>query len=192
MTATNPSRSDFERLMQSSRRRVYNFAYRLMGNAADAEDIIQDAYISAWQHFAGYDASRSFEAWLRRIVINRAIDLVRRRRRVRIFSMDTPAPGEEDGRRLSDDIAAPNSDPAHIVIDSILDERLQRALNALPGCYRAALLLRDVEQRSYEEIAEVMHCALGTVRSRIHRARMLMRKWLQSQYGAEILSLKNM
>jgi RNA polymerase sigma-70 factor (ECF subfamily) len=180
MNATLATQHEFEMLFHRSQRRAYNLAYRLTGNAADAEDVTQDAYVRAWHNFDSYDASRSFEGWLFRIITNRVIDLRRRQKRVPMYSLDTPVQGDEDGQPLSHEFAAPDSDPQQIVVEPVMEERLQQALAALPADYRAAILLCDVEQRSYQEIAEVMQCAIGTVRSRIHRARVMLRKYLES------------
>lgn len=180
MNATLATQHEFEKLFQRSQRRAYNLAYRLTGNAADAEDVTQDAYVRAWHNFESYDASRSFEGWLFRIITNRVIDLRRRQKRVPMYSLDTPVQGDEDGQPLSHEFAAPDSNPEQIVVEPVMEERLQQALAALPADYREAILLCDVEQRSYQEIAEVMQCAIGTVRSRIHRARVMLRRYLES------------
>jgi RNA polymerase sigma-70 factor (ECF subfamily) len=179
LAAFSPQKS-FEHLFQRSQRRAYNLAYRLTGNAADAEDVTQDAYVRAWHNFDSYDATRSFEGWLFRIITNRVIDLRRRQKRVPMYSLDSPIQGDEDGQPLAHEFAAPDSDPEQIVVGPVMEERLQRALAALPSDYRTAILLCDVEQRSYQEIADRMRCALGTVRSRIHRARVMLRKRLEA------------
>ena len=175
----NPE-NEFESLYRRSQRRAYNLAYRLTGNSADAEDVTQDAYVRAWHNFDSYDANRSFEGWLFRIITNRVIDLRRRQKRVPIYSLDSPIQGDEDGQPLAHEFAAPNSDPEQIVVGPVMEERLQSALASLPNDYRKAILLCDVEQRSYQEIADHMHCAIGTVRSRIHRARVMLRKRLEA------------
>ncbi len=183
MTTANLSigaQQEFEQLFLRSQRRAYNLAYRLTGNATDAEDVTQDAYVRAWHNFDSYDSSRSFEGWLFRIITNRVIDLRRRQKRVPMYSLDTPVQGDEDGQPLAHEFAAPDSDPEQIVVGPILEERLQAALAALPEDYRRAILLCDVDQRSYQEIADTMHCAIGTVRSRIHRARVMLRRYMES------------
>ncbi len=180
LTISPASQNEFERLFQRSQRRAYNLAYRLTGNAADAEDVTQDAYVRAWHNFDSYDASRSFEGWLFRIITNRVIDLRRRQKRVPMYSLDTPIYGDDEGQPLSHEFAAPDSNPEDIVIGPIMEEKLQNALASLPADYRTAILLCDVEQRSYQEIAASMHCAIGTVRSRIHRARVMLRKHLET------------
>jgi len=178
MTAS--STRDFELLFRRSQRRAYNLAYRLTGNSADAEDVTQDAYVRAWHNFDTYDANRSFEGWLFRIITNRVIDMRRRQKRVPIYSLDSPIQGEDDGQPLAHEFAAPNSNPEEIVVGPVMEERLQQALASLPVDYRKAILMCDVEQRSYQEIADQMRCAIGTVRSRIHRARVMLRKRLEA------------
>lgn len=170
----------FEQLFLRSQRRAYNLAYRLTGNAADAEDVAQDAYVRAWHNFETYDSSRSFEGWLFRIITNRVIDMRRRQKRVPMYSLDTPIQGDDDGQPLAHEFAAPDSNPQDIVINPIMDEKLQKALASLPADYRTAILMCDVEQKSYQEIAIAMRCAIGTVRSRIHRARVMLRKQLET------------
>ena len=178
--AANSTEQIFEHLFRRSQRRAYNLAYRLTGNSADAEDVTQDAYVRAWNNFDSYDADRSFEGWLFRIITNRVIDLRRRQKRVPMYSLDSPIHGDEDGQPIAHEFAAPNSDPEQIVVGPVMEERLQNALAALPSDYRTAILLCDVEEHSYQEIADRMRCALGTVRSRIHRARVMLRKRMEA------------
>src|SRR5580658_4503609 len=179
-TNGNDTQHEFEQLFLRSQRRAYNLAYRLTGNAADAEDVTQDAYVRAWHNFDTYDANRSFEGWLFRIITNRVIDMRRRQKRVPMYSLDTPIQGDEDGQPLAHEFAAQQSDPQDIIINPIMDEKLQKALASLPTDYRTAILMCDVEQKSYQEIAIAMRCAIGTVRSRIHRARVMLRKQLET------------
>jgi RNA polymerase sigma-70 factor (ECF subfamily) len=178
------ARQQFEALFQRSRRRIYGFAYHLTGNVTEAEDVVQDAFVRAWQHFDRYDTARSFEGWLFRIVTNRVIDLRRRQKRVPMYSLDTAFSVGEEGQSMAYKFAAPHSDPEEIVIEPILEETLQNALAALPTNYRTAILLCDVEQYSYQDIAAMMQCAIGTVRSRIHRARVLIRGHMGSTPAA--------
>ncbi|MCW3100982.1 MAG: polymerase sigma factor, sigma-70 family [Chthonomonadaceae bacterium] len=176
---TTPSQQQFEQLVQCSRRRAYNLAYRLTGNAADTEDITQDAYLRAWRHFGSYNADRSFESWLFRIITNRALDLYRHKKRARNCSLDAPRFTDTAGNSPAYEQADPAADPERIVLGPLLEERLEAALLRLPTDYRKTILLCDVEQYTYQEIADRMQCALGTVRSRIHRARRLLRSYLE-------------
>ena len=185
MYAAKTSTENFEELYLRSQRRAYNLAYKLTGNSTEAEDVTQDAYVRAWRNFETYDASRSFEGWLFRIITNRVIDLRRRQKRVPMYSLDAPINGDDEGQTLTHEFASPHSDPQEIVVGPILDVKLQAGLTSLPGEYRQALLLCDVYEKSYQEIAESMGCAIGTVRSRIHRARTMLRKFMESD-GAVI------
>jgi RNA polymerase sigma-70 factor (ECF subfamily) len=185
LTATGGPQTEFEKLYLRSQRRAYNLAYRLTGNSADAEDVTQDAYVRAWNNFSAYDDSRSFEGWLFRIITNRVIDMRRRQKRVPMYSLDAPIQSDEDGQSLAHEFAAPNSDPEEIVVGPVIEEKIQKALAALSPDYQAAILMCDVQQRSYQEIATVMHCAIGTVRSRIHRARVMLRKQLEADGGSQ-------
>jgi RNA polymerase sigma-70 factor (ECF subfamily) len=171
----------FEQLFLRTRSRVYKLAYRLTGNAADAEDLTQDAYMSAWRHFDSFDTRHSFESWLFRILVNRARDLYRRKKRVRFCSFDAPSNQDGDEQSRVDAFADPAAGPEETVISSILTECVEAALMKLPVNYRTAVLLCDVEQCSYQEVADRMHTSLGTVRSRIHRARSLLRRYVEAE-----------
>lgn len=172
---------EFERLFLRSHKRAYNMAYRMLGNAGEAEDVTQDAFVRAWHSFHQYDRSRPFEGWLYRIVANLVIDKRRRQRRVPIYSLDAPVSEGTDaeGAPLTHELADHSAEPESILMTDALDEPLQRALEALPQDYRVAVLLADVEEKSYQEIADTMDCAIGTVRSRIHRGRLMLRRSLE-------------
>lgn len=167
---------EFEALYTRSQRRAYNLAYRLTGNAAEAEDITQDAFVRAWSNFEKYDDARPFEGWLFRIITNRVIDMRRRQKRVPMYSLDAPIQGDTEGQPLRHEFAAPEANPEEALLNSELAEPLQKALSHLPEDYQKAIFMCDVDGRSYQEIAEEMGCAIGTVRSRIHRARVILRK----------------
>jgi len=166
-----PSRAaTFEELVQKHYRQAYNIAYRISGSATDAKDLTQEALIRAYQSFERYQPDLPFANWLYRIIANLHVDEMRRRGRARVESIDACA-------GLAD-IPDYSSDPADRLLSQELDGQLQQALDALSPDFRTAVVLCDVEGLSYEEIAEVMNCSLGTVRSRVHRGRKQMRKHL--------------
>jgi len=171
------SQKQFDELFLRSRRRAYNLAYRMTGNTADAEDATQDAYVRAWRHFSNYKSDCAFEGWLFRILVNRVIDMKRRNQRVRMVSIDAPKSVDE-GKPFTGELNDPDSDPYDILFLPTMSEPVQRAVSSLPQDYRTAILLCYVEQRSYKEIADATCCALGTVRSRIHRGRQMIRRSL--------------
>lgn len=164
----------FEALMRSSHRQAYSLAYRLSGNAVEAEDLVQETYIRAYRFFHKYDTALPFTSWLYRIMTNAHIDSVRRRTRLRTTSLDQM--GQEGSG--SWDVPDYQSSPDRQMLHDSLDEPLQLAIALMTPEFRTAVLLADVEGLAYEEIAEVMRTSVGTVRSRIHRGRKQLRRHL--------------
>ena len=154
--------------------KAYNFAYRLAGNEPDARDLVQEAFSRALEHAGAYDKTRPFDSWLLRILHNVFLDSMRRHSHSRTVSLDAPAPVEDAG--WAD--LLPGEEPSaadELILKESLD-LLQRALARLPTTYKSAIALCDIEGLSYEEIAQVMEIPVGTVRSRIHQGRVLLRK----------------
>jgi RNA polymerase sigma factor (sigma-70 family) len=148
--------------------RVYRLAYRLSGNRADAEDLTQETFVRVFKSLAEYTPG-TFEGWLHRITTNLFLDLVRRRQRIRFDAL----PEDADDRLPSSE-----SGPEQTYEQMNLDPEIQSALDALPADFRVAVVLCDLEQLSYEEIAATLGIKVGTVRSRIHRGRVLLRQAL--------------
>ncbi|HSV74809.1 MAG TPA: sigma-70 family RNA polymerase sigma factor [Chthonomonadales bacterium] len=168
-------REQFDQLVRRHHRQAYNIAYRLAGNHADAEDITQEAFVRAFRFLHRYNPQMPFENWMYRIISNVFIDEVRRRPKLRLQSLDQPlANGRDDGFVLLE-VPDPAGDPETITLRDQIDAPLQHALNSLPPDFRQTVVLADVEGLSYEEIADAMRCSLGTVRSRLHRGRKMMR-----------------
>ena len=149
-------------------RKIYNFAYRLTGNSDDASDLVQEVLLRVRKGLASYQPG-SFEGWLWRITRNAFLDDVRRRNR----RPTAPLPDEVDRWDLA---SAPAAD-AEFARISIGDD-VQKALLELPVEFREAVVLCDVVGLSYEEIAQAVAVPVGTVRSRIHRGRKLLRELL--------------
>lgn len=167
------SPEDFSELIRSCGEKAYNFAYRLSGSEADARDLVGEAFAKAYEHFEKYDPARPFETWLFRILRNIFLDGVRRCARGRTVSLDAPAPVEESA--WDEILPADEERPGSRLERKEADEMVQRALNCLPIHYRTALTLCDIEGLSYEETSRIMACPLGTVRSRIHQGRELLK-----------------
>jgi RNA polymerase sigma factor (sigma-70 family) len=144
--------------------RVYRLAYRLTGNRADAEDLTQEVFVRVFRALDTYRPG-TFEGWLHRITTNLFLDGARRRARIRFEALP------EDAER----VPGRERSPEQAYSDDNLDGDVQRALDALPPDFRAAVVLCDIEGLSYEEIAATLGVKLGTVRSRIHRGRTLLR-----------------
>jgi len=148
--------------------RVYRLAYRLSGNRADAEDLTQETFVRVFRSLADYTPG-TFEGWLHRITTNLFLDLVRRRQKIRFDALAEDA---------SDRLATDEPGPERAYEQNNLDPEIQRALDALPADFRAAVVLCDLEGLTYEEIALTLDIKVGTVRSRIHRGRVLLREAL--------------
>jgi RNA polymerase sigma-70 factor (ECF subfamily) len=149
-------------------RKIYNFAYRLTGNPDDAHDLVQEVLLRVRRGLASYQPG-SFEGWLWRITRNAFLDDVRRQKR----RPSTPLPDEVDRWDLA------SSDSADLEYARIsLGDDVQKALLELPVDFREAVVLCDVVGLSYEEIAQAVAVPIGTVRSRIHRGRKMLKDLL--------------
>jgi len=158
----------WEAIVREHSARVYRLAYRLTGNRHDAEDLTQEVFVRVFRSLSTYTPG-TFEGWLHRITTNLFLDQARRRQRIRMDAMG------EDGDRYPTTDGGPERAFEH----DNLDVDVQRALDELPPEYRAAVVLCDIEGLSYEEIAVTLGIKLGTVRSRIHRARARLRVALE-------------
>jgi RNA polymerase sigma-70 factor (ECF subfamily) len=156
----------WEQIVAEHSARVYRLAYRLTGNPYDAEDLTQETFIRVFRSLSSYTPG-TFEGWLHRITTNLFLDQVRRRRRIRM------EPLGDDAQHVANPVG-PGS-PERGFEHANLDQDVQRALDALSPEFRAAVVLCDIEGLSYEEIAVTLGVKLGTVRSRIHRARAQLR-----------------
>jgi RNA polymerase sigma-70 factor (ECF subfamily) len=171
----------YEALVAQYSRHVYAVAYRMTGNEADAKDLSQEAFVRVWRALRRIDPGASLEGWLYRIVSNLHIDLVRRRPKVRVQSLDEPiATGEGEMARERPD---PGVDIERAVVDATVDRRIQQALLGLPPDLRMVVVLADVEGYAYEEIATMLRVPLGTIKSRLHRARRALRDRLAPLRG---------
>jgi len=156
-------------------------AYRMTGNRDDAEDLTQEAYVRAYRSFQKYDRSLPFENWFFRILSNLFVDKLRRKPKSPVLSIDQSISNSEGEDEYTLQVPDFESNPEKILMTDVLDERLEKALSALPAEFRMAVLLCDVEGLSYQEIAERMYTSIGTVRSRIHRGRMIMRNVMEGK-----------
>ena len=167
-------RAEFDRLVERYHKQAYNIAYRMTGNHADAEDLTQEAFVRAFRFFGNYRRDWPFDNWLYKIMSNLFVDDLRRRPKAHIQSLDQPLDLSGSGEVYLE-IPDSGSNPERLVMSHELDERIQRALNSLPNDFRMTVILADIEGLSYEEISTAMKCSLGTVRSRLHRGRKLLR-----------------
>jgi RNA polymerase sigma-70 factor (ECF subfamily) len=158
----------FEELAMPQFDSLYNFARWLVHNSSDTEDLVQETYLKALRNFASFQSGTNFRAWMFQILKNTFLSsrstLERR--------MTDAMVSEEDGPELAVDRETPET----ILMNHSDSQRLQRAINDLPLHYREALLLCEVEEMSYQEIAEILSIPIGTVMSRLARARKSVRE----------------
>lgn len=157
------NRQAFEQLLARYERPVFNAAYRILHHREDAADVTQTAFLRAYEHLDDYDSSRVFFSWLYRIAINEAMDVSGRRK-----------PEANELESLLDPADGPD---AH-VDETRSENRMQRALLALNADQRALVVLKHVQDFSYEQIADILDCPVKTVKSRLFTARRVLRDLL--------------
>ena len=173
----------FNELVLTYQQQVYNLAYRIMGDPASAADATQDAFISAYQSLSRFRGG-SFKSYLLRIVSNRCYDELRRRKRRPATSFEDVEIDEDANPMLANG----GEDPEEYTERQEMADVLQAGIETLPPDQRVTLVLSDVQGMSYEEIAEVTEVALGTVKSRLARARSKLRDYLRD--NGELLPLR--
>ena len=166
----------FGELVRRYQDRLYNTAYRLTGNAEDAQDVVQEAFLSAYQSLGSFKGDSLFFTWLYRIAVNTAISLKRKQRVA--LSIHTGA-GEEGGLEPAD--PSDLSRPGHALEQAEEEQRIQRALDRLSPEHRTVLVLKEIEGQKYEAMAEILGVPIGTIRSRLHRARLELRDLLNRE-----------
>ncbi len=170
-------RDAFHALFQAYQRAVYAIAYRMLGNADDAADVAQDTFVRAWRQLGTLRAGETFARWIRIIVTNRCRDHLKRVRPV-TYSLDAAPPGSEE--LTAWELPAPEPDGAGHLLDAELRGTLARAIGGLSPDHRAVLVLHHLDDQPVEEIARILSLPIGTVKSRLARARAYLREALDS------------
>lgn len=170
-------RREFDALVMRYHKQAYNIAYRMAGNHADAEDLVQEAFIRAFRFFGQYRRELPFDSWLYKIMSNVFIDRLRRKPKAHIRSLDQPVVTEDGEAQF--EVPDTSGGPEDALLSSEMDSRIQAALDTLPEAFRLTVIYADIEGLSYEEIAEATGANIGTVRSRLHRGRRMLRAKLQ-------------
>jgi RNA polymerase sigma factor (sigma-70 family) len=168
MTETEWTPPSWEEVVTQHSARVYRLAYRLTGNPHDAEDLTQEVFVRVFRSLSSYTPG-TFEGWLHRITTNLFLDQARRKAKIRFDALADDADTRMPSRTVP---------PETQYVETMFDDDVETALAQLPPDFRAAVVLCDVEGLTYEEIADVLDLKLGTVRSRIHRGRTMLRKAL--------------
>ncbi len=168
----NDKQRAFEREALPHTDLLYNFALRMTNNAADADDLVQETYLKAYRFWDKYEQGTNIRAWLFRIMKNSYINRYRKEAK----EPDTVDYDEIKNfyASIRDESADPN-DLQESLFGNLLDDDVAKAVSSLPEDFRTVVILCDIEGLTYQEIAEFVDCPLGTVRSRLHRGRKMLR-----------------
>ncbi|HDR06073.1 MAG TPA: sigma-70 family RNA polymerase sigma factor [Candidatus Coatesbacteria bacterium] len=177
LTVSASERAAFERFVEEHAPEVYNIAMVLTGDRHRADELAQEAFLKLYRSLRHFDPDRSLRNWLYTVLKNLYIDSWRRENRMRTTSIDEPIP-LGGGSSVPFQLESPEPDPEAAVASREVARVVRSAVSRLPKKYAMAVALCDLEGLTYEEISEVMECSIGTVRSRIHRGRKLLRERL--------------
>jgi len=162
----------FEKLIAKHQQKVYNIAYRMMGNEEDAKDAAQEALIKIYKNIGRFRGDSGFTTWVYRIAVNACKDELRKKKH-NVISLDKETETEEGS--FKHEFADQNLKPDELLEQAELNEIIQSSIQVLPEQNRVAIILRDIQGFSYEDISKVLDCPVGTVKSRINRGRKLLK-----------------
>lgn len=166
----------FSTLLLAHEARMYNIAYRMMGNSEDAMDMVQEAMIKVYRSLGRFEGTAQLSTWLYRVTTNTCLDELRRRKLRKNVSLEEReeqgAPALVDSAFVRPEEAAENAERGRV---------LRQAMETLSPDHKAAIVLRDVQGMSYDQAAKIMDCPVGTMKSRVNRARSALREELQKQ-----------
>jgi RNA polymerase sigma-70 factor (ECF subfamily) len=169
----------FELLMRRHNERIYRTVRAVLGDDADVEDVMQQAYVSAYQHLGTFEGRARFSTWMTRIAINEAYARLRKRHR------SEPAPWEDDDA-MADEPEAPGPSPEQIAAHREMQALLERAVDTLTVPNRTVFVLRSVQGLSTAETADCLNISEEAVKTRLHRANEALRLWLAAQIGGTV------
>ncbi|KUO95141.1 RNA polymerase sigma factor SigW [Ferroacidibacillus organovorans] len=163
----------FEKIVNAYENRLFTMAFRMLGNRTEAEDAVQETFLRVYTNLPRYDETYQFSTWIYRIATNVCIDSLRKRRPHQSLDVDDGEDGFKEGyERLAGD----EKDPLDSVLQTERCADVQRALNALPVTYRTVLILKYIQELSLQEIGDILHVPVTTVKTRIHRGREAMKE----------------
>jgi RNA polymerase sigma-70 factor, ECF subfamily len=172
----------FEVIMRRYNQRIYRITRSILGNDGEAEEVTQEAYVRSYMHLNQFDGRAKFSTWLTKIAVHKA--LARLHKRQRFVEIDATSESMEGGMSLESKMPSPEQE----VMTKTLKVILESAIDMLPQTYRSVFMLREIEQMDTAETAECLDISEGSVKTRLHRARALLRKEIYSQTGAATAS----
>lgn len=175
----------FEELVKRYEKKIYNLAYRIMGNKEDANDILQETFLEAFRKLSSFEGKSKFSTWLYRIAVNLCLMKKRREKKMDEVPLDMPILTKEEDEikgELRDDWS---KNPLATLENKEVRKKLSKAIDSLPEEYRTVILLRGVNGLSNEEVAKMLKISLPAVKSRLHRARLFVRDQLSQYFKGE-------
>ncbi|MDF2676789.1 MAG: sigma-70 family polymerase sigma factor [Bacillota bacterium] len=169
----------FEELIRDYKKSAYNIALRVLRNKEDAEDISQEALIKVFKNIQFFNMQSTFKVWMYRIVVNTCLDF-KRKKTVDTFSIDEKIDldnGDEVFRQIEDK----TNDPDSLVDKNYDSQMVNEAVNNLEDEFKTIIILRDIQGFSYSEISEILSCNIGTVKSRLYRARKSLKEIIEKE-----------
>ncbi len=167
----------FESLLNKYRNLVYHVMMKMVRNPQEAEDLTQEAFIKAFHALESFNEEFAFSTWLMKIATNNCIDFLRKRK-LRTYSIDEPLQYKDDQVKI--ELPAHDPTPERQLLANERKQMIDAAIDSLPPRYRYVIILRHKEEKSYEEIAELLELPLGTVKARIFRAREMLNKKIKA------------
>jgi len=158
----------FDELIAKYEKTAYNIALRMLKNPEDAMDVSQEAFIKVFKSTKTFNFESAFSTWLYRIVTNTCLDFLRKRN-PNVYSIDNPI--QTDEGEIERDIPDESDSPEELLEKKLTKELVNNSINKLDENHRIVIILRDIQGFSYEEISNILDCSIGTVKSRINRAR---------------------
>ena len=168
----------YDKLLNKYRNSVYNLVYRMVRDVEEAEDLTQEAFIKAFNSLAQFNEDYAFSTWLYKIATHNCIDFFRKRK-LQTLSIDKPIQYKDS--EIHQELPDPELNPEKSILASERSSIIREAIESLPEKYYTAIVLRHTEEKSYEEIAEILHLPIGTVKARIFRAREMLNKALKDR-----------
>jgi RNA polymerase sigma-70 factor (ECF subfamily) len=172
LRAINGDQEAYSKLLRKYKGAIYSMIYKMVRNKQDTEDLVQEAFIKAFSSLTSFNDEYAFSTWLFKIATNNCIDYLRKKK-LKTLSIDKPLDSEEGD--LFIELADKQENPENGLLDREKKSKIDIAIDSLPPIYRYTIILRHKEDKSYEEISQILNIPIGTVKARIFRAREMLK-----------------
>jgi RNA polymerase sigma-70 factor (ECF subfamily) len=183
--ALSRDESAFRAIMQANNRRLYRLARGILRNDSEAEDVVQETYVRAFTHLESFRGDSSLATWLARIAMNEALGRLRRQRPS--VDLDALAPGALEAQIIQFPLSAPSGDPEKSMAQREIQHVVEHAIDELPEAFRIVFITRVMEGMNVEETADILGLKPETVKTRLHRARTMLRDNVEKKIGPVVM-----